>query len=126
MLHLEPKCSRSRLAQSSSGRAVLASPLRRPPCGISLQDLSDDAKKDPKVVKIAVSLYGCALQYAHEDLRKDPVVVATAVSQNGLALKFALDDAKKDTWWTRFHDPTTLAWSEWAIWKHVPVHQRFQ
>ena len=32
----------------------------------------------------------------------------------------------RDTWWTRFHDPTTLAWSEWAIWKHVPVHQRFQ
>jgi hypothetical protein len=57
---------------------------------------------------------------------KYPVVVATAVSQNGLALKFALDDAKKDTWWTRLHDPTTLAWFDWAIWKHVAVHQRFQ
>jgi hypothetical protein len=32
----------------------------------------------------------------------------------------------RNTWWTRFHDPTTLAWSEWAIWKHVPVLQRFQ
>ena len=112
--------------QFSSGRAALASPLRRPPCGISFQDLSGDAKKDPKVVKIAVSLDCCALQYAHEDRRKDPVVVATAVSQNGLALKFAVGDAKKDTWWTRFHDPTTLAWSEWAIWKHASVHQRFQ
>jgi hypothetical protein len=49
--------------QSSSGRVALASPSRRPPCGISLQDLSDDAKKDPKVVKIAVSLDGCAFQY---------------------------------------------------------------
>ena len=126
MLHLEPNCRLSRLVQFSSGRAALASPLRRPPCGISLQDLYDDAKKDPKVVKNAVSLDGCALQYAHEDLRKDPVVVATAVSLNGLALKFALGDAKKDTWWTRFHDPTTLAWSEGAIWKHVSVHQRFQ
>jgi hypothetical protein len=58
--------------QSSSGRAALASPLRRPPCGISLQDLSGDAKKDPKVVKIAVSLDCCALQYAHEDRRKVP------------------------------------------------------
>jgi hypothetical protein len=63
MLHLEPKCTRSRLVQSSSGRVALASPSRRPPCGISLQDLSDDAKKDPKVVKIAVSLDGCAFQY---------------------------------------------------------------
>jgi len=32
----------------------------------------------------------------------------------------------RNTWWTRFHDPTTLAWSEWVIWKHVPVNQRFQ
>ena len=63
MLHLEPKCTRSRLVQSSSGRVALASPSRRPPCGISLQDLSDDAKKDPTVVKIAVSLDGCAFQY---------------------------------------------------------------
>ena len=48
--------------QSSSGRAALASPLRRPHCGISLQDLSGDAKKDPKVVKIAVSIDGGAFQ----------------------------------------------------------------
>ena len=46
--------------QSSSGRVALASLSRRPPCGTSLQDLSDDAKKDPKVAKIAVSLGGCA------------------------------------------------------------------
>jgi hypothetical protein len=32
----------------------------------------------------------------------------------------------RNTWWTRFHDPTTLALSEWVIWKHVPVQQRFQ
>jgi hypothetical protein len=49
--------------QSLSGRVALASPSRRPPCGISLQDLSGDAKKDPKVVKIAVSLDGCSFQY---------------------------------------------------------------
>ena len=32
----------------------------------------------------------------------------------------------RNTWWTRFHDPTTLAWSGWAIWEPVPVRQRFQ
>jgi hypothetical protein len=32
----------------------------------------------------------------------------------------------RHTWWSRFYDPTTRAWSEWRIWKDVPACPRFQ
>ena len=61
-----------------------------------MRSASEELKRDPEVVKLALAQDGHALMYAADELKRDPEVVMVALEQNGNALEHAAVELQRD------------------------------